>query len=103
MSASTDPVMFHPVADSPVGEYAPDGSGDSLEQILASADTTAFVVVHGDDLLYEGYFNGLSRDSIQTSFSVAKSFIATLVGVAVEEGHITDLDDPVTAYVPELA
>lgn len=103
ISASPDPVTFRPVSDSLVGKYAPDGSGAALEQYLESADTTAFVVLHGDDLLYEGYFNGSSHDSIQTSFSVAKSFIATLVGIALEEGHIADLDDSVTVYVPELA
>ncbi len=103
MAASADPISFQPVADSPVDAYAPDGSGNSLEQFLASAQTTAFVVIHDDDLLYEGYFNGSSRESIQTSFSVATSFTATLVGIAVAEGHIDDLDDPVTAYVPELA
>jgi CubicO group peptidase (beta-lactamase class C family) len=34
--------------------------------------------------------------------SVAKSFVSTLVGIAIEEGFINSLDDPVTAYIPEL-
>ena len=38
-----------------------------------------------------------------TSFSVAKSFISTLIGIAIDEGAIGNIDDPVTDYVPELA
>ena len=34
--------------------------------------------------------------------SVAKSFISTLIGIAIEQGHINDVNDPVTVYVPQL-
>jgi CubicO group peptidase (beta-lactamase class C family) len=77
--------------------------GETLEEFLEESSTTAFIVLHGDDLLYEGYFNGSSREATQTSFSVAKSFAATLVGIAIEEGFISSLDDPLTDYLPELA
>ncbi|MCP3936198.1 MAG: serine hydrolase [Actinomycetia bacterium] len=102
IEASEDPVIFEPVADSPVAAYEADGSGRSLDQFLDDGDTTAFIVLHGDRLLYEGYFNGSSHNSTQTSFSVAKSFTATLLGIALDDGHITSLEDPVTTYVPEL-
>ncbi len=101
--ASADPVMFRPISGSPMAEFVPGSGEDSLEQFLASSDTTAFIVIRGDDLLYEGYFNGSSREAMQTSFSVAKSFVATLVGIALGEGYLAGLDDPLTAYVPELA
>ena len=73
-----------------------------LDAYLEATHTTAFIVLHGDTLLYEGYFNGASKESVQTSFSMAKSFASTLVGIAIEEGHIASLDDPVTDYIPEL-
>ena len=38
-----------------------------------------------------------------TSFSVAKSFTSALVGIALTEGRIDSVDDPVTKYLPELA
>ncbi len=103
MAASADPVMFDTVSESPVPAFVDEVSNEPLEQILESTDTTAFMVLHGDDLLYEGYFNGSSHESNQTSFSVAKSFISTLVGIAVEDGFIDDLDEPLTNYIPELA
>ena len=74
-----------------------------LEQFLAASDTTAFLIVKGDTLLYEGYFNGAGHDSVQTSMSIAKSVLAALVGIAIGEGRIASVDDPITRYVPELA
>ena len=74
-----------------------------LEQFLAASDTTAFLIVRGDTLVYEGYFNGAGHDTVQTSMSVAKSVLSALVGIAIGEGRIGSVDDPITRYVPELA
>jgi hypothetical protein len=41
-----------------------------LEEFLSDTDTTAFLVIQDDTLLYEKYFNGYDRESTQTSFSV---------------------------------
>jgi CubicO group peptidase (beta-lactamase class C family) len=79
------------------------GVGRSYEQFLEATDTKAFLVVHHDRLVYERYLNGAEREDRQTSFSAAKSVLATLVGLAVDEGLIESVDDPVTDYVPELA
>jgi CubicO group peptidase (beta-lactamase class C family) len=73
-----------------------------LEAFLAGNDTTAFLVVRHGKLVYERYFHGARRDSPATSFSVAKSFTSTLVGIAIAEGRIGSLNDPVTRYLPEL-
>lgn len=100
--AGTDPVIFDRVANSPLEGFKVEQSDETLESFLEETETTAFLVLHGNDLLYEAYFNGSSREAIQTSFSVAKSFTATLVGIALEEGFISSLDDRVTDYLPEL-
>lgn len=73
-----------------------------LERFLADTGTQAFIVIHDDAVLYENYFNGASRDSIVTSFSMAKSFTSALVGIAIDEGHIHSVHDPITDYLPEL-
>ena len=82
---------------------APAGEGTDLDGFLRRTGTVAFLVVHDDRLVYERYFGGSERRTLQTSFSVAKSFLSTLVGIAIDEGAIGGLDDPVTRYVPELA
>jgi CubicO group peptidase (beta-lactamase class C family) len=80
---------------------APTGAG--VEELLGDTDTLAFLVVHDDRLVAERYFGYAQRDTLQTSFSVAKSFLSTLVGMAIDEGAIHSVTDPVTDYVPELA
>jgi len=60
-------------------------------------------VIQDGKILYENYFNNTQRDSIVTSFSVAKSFTSALIGKAIDEGFIESVDDPVTKYLPELA
>jgi CubicO group peptidase (beta-lactamase class C family) len=75
---------------------------EPLGKFLADTHTSAFLVIQDDRLLYEGYFNGYDRNSTQTSFSTAKSFVSALVGIAIEEGYIGSVDDPITKYIPEL-
>jgi CubicO group peptidase (beta-lactamase class C family) len=79
------------------------GERKRLDEFLRDTDTLAFLVVHEDRLVHERYFDGATRESLQTSFSVAKSFVSTLVGIAIDAGLIGSVDDPVTDYVPELA
>ena len=69
-------------------------TGTTLEAFLADTRTQAFIVIQDDTVLYEKYFNGLQRDSIVTSFSAAKSFVSTMIGIAIAEGKIGSLDDP---------
>ena len=77
-----------------------DGTFDGF---LRATDTLAFMVVDDDQVVYERYFGDADRQTRQTSFSVAKSFLSTLIGIAIHEGFIGDVSDPVTNYVPELA
>jgi CubicO group peptidase (beta-lactamase class C family) len=77
-------------------------NGESLEDSLNSSGTTAFLVVRDDELLYERYFDGYDQTSIHTSFSMAKSFASALVGIAIDEGHIKSVNEPITNYLPEL-
>lgn len=74
----------------------------SLEFFLTETRTQAFIVIQDETVLYEKYFNGSQRDSIVTSFSTAKSFVSTMIGIAIAEGKIDSLDDPITGYLPEL-
>jgi hypothetical protein len=74
----------------------------NLDELLASGDTTSFLVIKDDTIRYEGYFNGYSRDSIITSFSTAKSFTSALIGIAIDEGYVDDVNDPLIKYLPEM-
>jgi CubicO group peptidase (beta-lactamase class C family) len=73
-----------------------------LDTTLPKSHTAAFLVIKNDSILYERYFNGFSQQSKLPSFSVAKSVVSTLVSVALMEGNIHSLQDPITKYLPEL-
>jgi hypothetical protein len=73
-----------------------------LADLVESTETTSFLVLRDRCLLVEDYSPGTSATAVQTSFSMAKSFLSTLVGIAVARGDIESLDDPLTTYVPEL-
>lgn len=73
-----------------------------LKDYLEKTDTSSFIVIEGDDIIYEKYLNGYESDSLVTSFSVAKSFASTLIGIAIDEWLIDSVHDPITKYIPEL-
>lgn len=72
-----------------------------LDESLKESNTNAFMVIRNDTIVYERYFNEYSENSLLTSFSVAKSFVSALVGIAQEEGFL-DENAPITTYLPEL-
>jgi CubicO group peptidase (beta-lactamase class C family) len=76
---------------------------EDWDAFLAENETQAFIVIQDGSVLFEGYYNDTDRDSIVTSFSVAKSFTSALIGIAIDEGAIASVDDPITDYLPELA
>ena len=101
ISASSNPLaLYSPDPNDPIVDgFA--WNGRPLVEALEETETTAFLIARGETLIYEGYFNGSSREAVQTSFSVAKSFGSTLIGLAVADG-LLEIDEPVTKYVPEL-
>ena len=78
------------------------GDKRDLSEWLTDSSTTALVVIKGEDLLFEDYFQGTTPLDKRISWSMAKSFLSALFGIAVEEGYIKDLNAPVTDYVPSL-
>ena len=64
-------------------------------------ETVAFLVIQNDSIRYEQYWDGYHQDSLSNSFSMAKSYIATLVGIALKEGYIQSLDQKVCDFIPE--
>jgi CubicO group peptidase (beta-lactamase class C family) len=73
-----------------------------LGPFLEQHKTVAFLIIRNDTLYYEKYFGKYSRESVFPSFSVAKSFVSALVGIAIGEGKVKSVDQPVTDYIPEL-
>ena len=91
-----------PVLDGALHDQVGLHAAGSLDQYLQRNGTQAFLVIQHDRILCERYYGGSSHDSICTSFSVAKSFVSAMVGLALHEKLIGSLDDPLIRYIPEL-
>tara|TARA_R110001599_G_scaffold72151_1_gene200555 strand:+ start:3640 stop:4836 length:1197 start_codon:yes stop_codon:yes gene_type:complete len=74
----------------------------SVPDFLDKTSTTALLVVKGNTITYESYFQGTTGKDYRISWSTAKSFLSALFGIAVHEGTIKSIEEPVTNYVPEL-
>ena len=78
------------------------GQAQTVDSYMTAMNTSGVVVLKDGQIVLERY--GLDRkpDERWTSFSVAKSVTATLVGAAIKDGKIKSLDDVVTNYIPQL-
>jgi CubicO group peptidase (beta-lactamase class C family) len=103
LTASPAPVYFEAAPDPRVESVFEEVSGQpDWNSFLEAQHTQAFIVMQDGAIKYERYFNGTRRDSVVTSFSVAKSFASALIGIAIDEGRIGSVNDPITLYLPEL-
>lgn len=76
--------------------------GISFTRFLEDSKTLSFLVIRNDSIIYEYHDEKYDSTSIFTSFSVNKSFVSALVGIAIDEGYIHSENDPVTDYITEL-
>ena len=99
---SPSPYHFS-VADSQLAPSIPDTMKDasrysSFDELLEKNHTLSFIVIRNDSILYEKYFNGAGAETRMTGFSVAKSFVSALAGIAAGEGYFSTAQ-PVTDFL----
>lgn len=87
------------------GLPVPDEAGRTwrLDDYLVQTRTAAFVVLHEDRVVLERYGRGYDQHSLLNSFSIAKSVLSVLVGLALAEGRIAGLDATVASVCPEFS
>jgi CubicO group peptidase (beta-lactamase class C family) len=88
-----------PVAELECG--AADGHPSSVGKIMDSTDTDGWMVVHGDRIIAEEYLGEMEPATLHLLMSVSKSIVGILVG-ALASDDVLNVDEQVTAYVPEL-
>ena len=74
----------------------------SYDEFARATFTNVFLIIRNGEILVEDYRNMTRPDSRFAAFSVSKTIIALLVGIAIEQGAIRSPDDTVETYVPEL-
>jgi CubicO group peptidase (beta-lactamase class C family) len=100
-SATPSPLRRAPAE--PALRYEHDGQSRTLDDYLARQPVTGLLIARGDTILVERYQYARTDRHRFTSFSMAKTVTAMLVGIAVAEGRIRSVDDTAAAYVPGLA
>lgn len=75
----------------------------TFEEFMEDTKSVSFIVIRNDSILYENYFNGISRDSLIGVFSISKSVVGLLAGVAFDHGMIKSLNTSVSNYIPEYS
>jgi CubicO group peptidase (beta-lactamase class C family) len=76
---------------------------DSLNQLLEDLGSVGVLMIRNDSVAFEKYWDGYSDSSFSGSFSMAKSITSLLAGVALKEGKIKSLQEPVGNYLPEFS
>lgn len=84
----------------PSYEYA--GKVRDYDTFARRTYTNALLVIRDGKVLFEDYRNNSRETDRFISFSMAKTIVSLLVGIAVEKGKIASLDDPAGKFVPEL-
>ena len=104
MAAADQPYQFPLGAQISLPETF-DFEGDQIESesFLAETDTSALLVIHDGQICFEHYYLTGGKTVRWTSWSVAKSFVSALLGIAIDEGLIGSVSEPVSKYVPELS
>jgi CubicO group peptidase (beta-lactamase class C family) len=77
-------------------------TGEALGAFLREQHTTAFVLLHRGRVVDERYFQGYDRARLCKSFSMSKSVLSALVGIAAADG-LLEVTDPVATHLPDTA
>ena len=64
--------------------------------------TVAFLIIKNDSIFYEWYAKDYSKQSKTNSFSMAKSITTSLLGKAIMDGYIKNLDQPISDFYKEF-
>lgn len=73
---------------------------DSCSAMLKAIQTTAFVIICNDSIVYEQYWEDGGSETLSNSFSMSKTLVATLIGFAIQDGYIKSLEQPVYELIP---
>jgi hypothetical protein len=100
--ASTQPFQFPLETKALPASFAYGDSQISTQDFIEASQTSGLLVLKHGRIVYEDYWLGQDPSKQHISFSMAKSFVSALMGIAIEEGFISSIDASVSDYVPEL-
>ncbi len=100
---ATTPSPLGRAAQEPAIRYEYEGQILNLDDYLARNPATGLLIARGDTILIERYQYARHDRQRFTSWSMAKTVTAMLIGIAIAEGRIRSIDDHAAVYVPAFA
>ena len=91
-----------PRSPEPLPSYTFNGEVFTYKDFAERTLTNAFLVIRDGQVTFEDYRNRTLAEDRFASFSMAKSIVSILIGIAIEKGVIASIDDKADTYVPEL-
>lgn len=79
-----------------------EGKEYQTKLFLEDTKTSGFLVIKNDAIKFEQYYLGSNEDTRLSSNSMGKSVVSALMGIAVDEGFIDSIEDPLSKYIPEF-
>lgn len=83
-------------------ELQSDGQSLSVDEYFRNHRVAGLLVIKNGTIVYERYGLGNTETSRWVSFSVSKSVTSMLIGAAIQDGYIANVDEKITDYLPRL-
>src|SRR6056297_24212 len=104
LAASSHPRTYvRNTVDPAAVNYEFEGKRYPLTHYLQRAKISGFMVLANGEVRLEYYAGDFNQESRNHVWSATKSFTSTLIGMAVHDGTLASLDDPVEKYAPRFA
>ncbi|MCS5638666.1 MAG: beta-lactamase family protein [Myxococcota bacterium] len=102
LTAASAPYEFPRAIEALDVRYELDGKSHPLSEYLDRARVQGILALHRGNVVFERYLGQTTAESRYHLWSASKSFTGTIIGMALEEGTIESLDDPVEKYAPQF-
>lgn len=76
---------------------------NAAAEYAGARNSTALVVSRHGHIVFERYWAGTERDTVVDAGGFARTVAAMLVGIALEDRHITSVNEPVGSFVASFA
>ena len=103
IKASEDPYTFNKIDDFIMPDtYEFEGEEKQIIESIDYFNTDGLMILKDGEVYYENYWNENKETSRHIIWSVSKSFLSALVGIALDEGLIEDINDPIIKYLKDF-
>lgn len=75
---------------------------ENINSVCIQHRVRELLVIQNDSLVYHFRKNGFTEQSLHSSYSISKSVVSCLIGIAIDDGYFRDENILVSEYLPEL-